>query len=266
MKGGLGLLLLVSAVALAAAVTSELRYGAVRAGDEASSSGAGPRAVADADPSALRHEPPRPVRPLEDMSATRERPLFFEDRRYPEAPSEDTASENTSEPAPEATVDLGPVRLSAVVTDETQRTALIWNTDTNEITRAKVGETVSGWTVEEIRTSAVVLSSGGQRKELMLWDFDESPPPAANTRERRIERLRALQAQRLQRQREAVQAQVDKARTEPPNVRRATPEAPGQTEASPRSAPAPGTRAGPRTGESGTRAGPGTGDCGLSRC
>lgn len=255
MKSGLGVVLLLSAVALAATVTSELRYGTVRAGDDTPAIGVRAEAAAG-DPSDLRHDPPRPLRPLEDMNATRDRPLFFEERRYPEEPTQDAGNESAPAPTPEVAVNLGSVRLSAIVIDQSERAALIHDTDTDEITRAVVGETVSGWTVQEIRPSAVVLRSGSQSKELMLRNFDEAQPERAPTAsERRAERLRALQARRLQRQREAVRAKTESTGSEQQSIGRVVPPATGRSESAPRPDPSSGTRPTPRTG-----------DCGLSRC
>lgn len=139
-----------------------------------------PAPVAAADPGA----PPAPEvqpRDLATLRTTLERPLFDDDRR-PNPPAEGTAA------APEqaAPSKLPPVRLSAVIVAPDGGRMALLQPDGEETQRARQGDQVAGWRVEEIGDEAVVLNARGERSVVPLRLYEtHAPKPGARPALRR---------------------------------------------------------------------------------
>ena len=110
---------------------------------------------------------------LADFKTTLERPLFSKTLR-PAEPEDDDGAESPIEEAPVA---AAPVRLSAVIIEEDERSALLEVTRSRTSKRVREGEQFEGWTLLEVRDDAVVLESLGNRSEVELRNFDAPPPP-----------------------------------------------------------------------------------------
>lgn len=117
---------------------------------------------------------------LTEFKATLDRPLFSESRR-PADPEDEEVAETTPEETPKAAV---PVRLSAVIIEEDEKSALLEETKSRTYKRVREGEAFEGWTLVEVRDDAVVLVSGGTRSEVELRNF-ETPPPVQPRRPQR---------------------------------------------------------------------------------
>jgi type II secretory pathway component PulC len=89
---------------------------------------------------------------LEDFAALADRPPFSASRRAARLPSDGTAA-----------LVLGRYRLSGIVVAPTSRSVILSGTDNRSIVVAE-GETVDGWTVEEITPEKVVFTSDGRRQ------------------------------------------------------------------------------------------------------
>lgn len=119
---------------------------------------------------------------LDSLSATRERPLFYKDRRHPEPEAEapaPTEPEKAPEPTPVAPP-LGTINLSAIVIDGTgQPQALMIDPESGKPRSFRVGETLKeGWLVEQITADSVFISNGADAPtEVALRDYD-TPAPA----------------------------------------------------------------------------------------
>ena len=110
---------------------------------------------------------------LSEFKATLDRPLFSESRR-PAEPETDDETGDTPEQTPKEAV---PVRLSAVIIEQDEKSALLEETKSRTSKRVREGEAFEGWTLVEVREDAVVLVSGGKRSEVELRNFDVPPPP-----------------------------------------------------------------------------------------
>jgi len=125
---------------------------------------AGPDKSDDAAPSASG------VPSLEDLSATRERPLFSSTRRPPDVePTEQAAA------APITDASSMPFELVGIVAGSDVNAAIFRNTDTKEESRVAKGDTIGNWSVEDIAGRAVVLRSPDKRVRMRL--FNESAAP-----------------------------------------------------------------------------------------
>jgi hypothetical protein len=120
---------------------------------------------------------------LTEFSATLERPLFSKSRR-PAEPEADDGAEKTPEETPKV---AAPVRLSAVIIEEDEKSAFLEETRSRMSKRVREGEQFEGWTLLEVRDDAVVLESLGKRSEVELRNF-EVPPPPPKVRPRRPRR------------------------------------------------------------------------------
>ena len=133
---------------------------------------------------------------LASMDAMRARPLFFENRRYPEpveakAPSLPTSSQATKEVPLEA---LGSIQLSAIVIVNDERVALIREGGGAKIRHVRVGEVVKNWKLVEIRTDSVFFTGGGKREAIKLWTFEPEIAPVPPGRKKRARRARPEQS------------------------------------------------------------------------
>jgi general secretion pathway protein N len=106
---------------------------------------------------------------LDDLTATRERPLFSSTRRPPEI-----------EPAVQAAspiIDAAsmPFELVGIVAGSDVNAAIFRDTDTKEESRVAKGDKIGNWSVEEITGRAVILRGADKRVRMRL--FDESTAP-----------------------------------------------------------------------------------------
>ena len=118
---------------------------------------------------------------LEDLSATRERPLFAPTRRPPPPPHVEAAPE----PAPvevkavAVVAEPPPFDLVGAVVGQGTAFALLRNKTTNEVRRLRPGEDDEGWRVGEIGLRSVALERDGRRESLAL----AAPQPMATAAE-----------------------------------------------------------------------------------
>jgi hypothetical protein len=116
---------------------------------------------------------------LAEFDNTLERPLFRPDRR----PGEDAEEEAAGDATPAPTDAVTNLRLSAIIVEADERSALLEQPGMEQAQRVHVGESIGGWLLEEVRDDAVVLSAGGRRTDLVLRTYEAPPiPPARPTR------------------------------------------------------------------------------------
>jgi type II secretory pathway component PulC len=89
---------------------------------------------------------------LDDFAALAERPPFAASRRAAPSAGGDTAA-----------LVLGRYRLSGVVVAPTSRSVILSGADNRSLVVAE-GETLDGWTVDEITAEKVVFTSNGRRE------------------------------------------------------------------------------------------------------
>ena len=128
-----------------------------------------------------RAEPRNPLDALrlEDLSATRERPLFRPDRRAP-APVPVAASAPEPPPVDERPVALGPPPFDLVgaVVGKDTAIALLRNRTSNEVVRLRQGDDAEGWRVSSIALRAVTLERDGRLQSLALAAPSAAPAGA----------------------------------------------------------------------------------------
>jgi general secretion pathway protein N len=112
--------------------------------------------------------------PLEELRATRERPLFSPNRK----PDAEVAT-RTEEPVIEESPAAVPFELTGVVMGAKRAVAILRNRETMETVHLHQGETAETWSVEEIAQRHIVLSSEGKQVRLQL--FDPKPEGAAGS-------------------------------------------------------------------------------------
>jgi len=123
----------------------------------------------------------RELPPLEDLSATVERPLFTRSRRPPKAPAPTVSdAAPVSVPSEDAPADLtgivsGPERTYAILTSRT----------TKETHHLGTGETIDDWSVQEIGPRHVVLRRGPGSMRLELF-AEKEPGEGRNDGENRL--------------------------------------------------------------------------------
>jgi hypothetical protein len=135
------------------------------------------------------NQPPRPVRaaqrpltarvlapgdangvpPLEDLAATRDRPLFSSTRRPPPPPEE------PDEAPPITEAKSLNFELVGVVRSADAAYAIVRNTESKQETLVPRGQRFSGWTIEEIGERSVVLAGEAKRVRLRLYDESKAP-------------------------------------------------------------------------------------------
>ena len=106
---------------------------------------------------------------LEDLSATRERPLFSSTRRPPEVEAPPQAAAPITEAA------SMPFELVGIVLGSDVSAAIFRNTDSKEETRVGKGEKIGNWSVEDISERAVVLQGGDKRVRMRMFDESKGP-------------------------------------------------------------------------------------------
>ncbi len=106
---------------------------------------------------------------LEDLTATRERPLFSSTRRPPPPPEE------VEEAPPITEAKSMNFELVGIVRSVDAAYAIVRNTESKQETRVPRGQRFSGWTIDEIGERSVVLSGEAKRVRLRLYDESKAP-------------------------------------------------------------------------------------------
>ena len=112
--------------------------------------------------------------PLQELRATRERPLFSPRRR----PDAEAAEDTETSPVEESPESL-PFELTGVVMGADVAIAILRNRDTQETVSLRQGEALDAWSLEEIAARHVVFRQEGRqvRLELFLPHPEGSAPP-----------------------------------------------------------------------------------------
>ena len=103
--------------------------------------------------------------PMEELNATRERPLFSPQRK-----PDDKVAARTDEAVVEEAPTSVPFDLTGVVIGEDQAIAILQNRDTQETIQLKQGETADVWSVAEIGQRHIVLRNEGRQVRLQLFE------------------------------------------------------------------------------------------------
>ena len=112
--------------------------------------------------------------PLDDLQATRNRPLFAPNRQ-PDAVPEKTDTETT---VTQESADSLPYDLTGVVMGTDVAIAILLNRDTQETVRLRQGETLESWSIQEVAQRYIVLRQDEReiRLELFQAKADGSTP------------------------------------------------------------------------------------------
>jgi hypothetical protein len=117
---------------------------------------------------------PLAAHPLEQLTATRERPLFAPTRRPPPPPPA-VASRVEQPPPPPPPPD---VALFGIVIDVDGARALIRSSESDRIMGVRAGDEVGGWTVTQIEERQLVLSLGERSATFALFGSQGTSPAA----------------------------------------------------------------------------------------
>jgi hypothetical protein len=117
---------------------------------------------------------------LDQLPATRERPLFSPSRRPPPRPEAPRLEMAAAIPPP-APRQPPSVALVGIVTDADGTWALVHAGGSEKITRARLGDQISGWKVSEIASRRLVLSSDDRSVSFALFAHMEAQGPAAKS-------------------------------------------------------------------------------------
>jgi hypothetical protein len=107
---------------------------------------------------------------LEQLSATRERPLFSPARRLPAAPEPEPPPPVAAAPEPRAPVPV--LALFGIVADQDGARAIVRAGASSGILRLRVGDTIEGWTVADIGRRDVTLRLGDRSESFGLFAGD----------------------------------------------------------------------------------------------
>jgi hypothetical protein len=108
---------------------------------------------------------PLAARPLNQLSATRERPLFSPSRRPPPPPPPSVV-QRVEPPKP---IDPPNVMLIGIVSEEGEARALIRTDSSNKVVRARLGDEVGSWTVTAIEPRRLTLSHDDRSVSFALF-------------------------------------------------------------------------------------------------
>ena len=114
-----------------------------------------------------------PPEDREAYASVTERPLFRPQRKPAEAEPEAPEPAQGAQPA----VDLAGLDLSAVVITPAVVSAWVRDNKGQELKRVRLGDELEGWAVKDILRDRLVLERQGERNELVLRDFTQTPPP-----------------------------------------------------------------------------------------
>jgi hypothetical protein len=191
MRGGVTVFLLLVAGVLGAVVALELRHGtmgffrasgglAVSAKEASVLPARTSRATLTVDEGLAGQSQAPKLPALALLADTRERPLFFQARRYPERPAVEEAPVTpvvATEQKPQRP--LGPIALSAIIITDDERVAILRDAGENGTNRMQIGEEINGWTLVELMPQAAVFAQGRTRENVQLRSYDAAPTPSA---------------------------------------------------------------------------------------
>ncbi len=116
---------------------------------------------------------PEPI--AEDYASIAERPLFLPERRPP--PDEPEAEAEQSQP--NHLTELDGMDLNAVVIAPSGVSAWVRSPRQKELVRVRLGDDLEGWTVKDIHPDALVLERQGETDQIVLRDYEHTPPAAS---------------------------------------------------------------------------------------
>jgi hypothetical protein len=168
----LGVVLLLVAGSLGAALYFELTGGGQSRGGMVSDALPGSAPTVEQTPAAGFVMPA-----LDHYSEVVERPLFVESRRPPEE------EEQVSEPAkqPQLPEKRPSYLLTGVMMTPERRTAFLKSVSDGEAKRVKQGDTLDGWLVKRVESRRVVLAQGSRSQVLKLQVVPETTPRGARS-------------------------------------------------------------------------------------
>jgi hypothetical protein len=119
--------------------------------------------------------------PIDQLTATRERPLFTASRRPPVPPATPKPPAEAPPPPP-AEPERPQLTAVGTVTGEPQNVAVVQDQTTKSLLRLHVGEAVSGWFLRSIDTRSVTVEKNGEAVTLALPAPGSAPakPPAVS--------------------------------------------------------------------------------------
>jgi hypothetical protein len=119
---------------------------------------------------------PLGAHPLDQLSATRERPLFAPSRRPPPPPPPPVV-QRVEPPKP---IDPPSVVLIGIVTEGGEARALIRTQSSNKVARARLGDEVGSWTVTAIEPRRLTLSHDDRSVSFALFAGSPAKNAAGN--------------------------------------------------------------------------------------
>ncbi|QPF87793.1 hypothetical protein IC762_16510 [Bradyrhizobium genosp. L] len=129
------------------------------------------------------------LQPLQQLSATKDKPLFTPARRPPPKPVAPVArQEPPPPPPPPPTV----VVLGIVSEDGDGRAAIRASGASDKVVRVRTGDDVSGWKVERIEPRRLVLTQGERSVDFALFGGSTKVAKSAKAAERRIPRPKVV--------------------------------------------------------------------------
>ena len=134
--------------------------------------------------------------PLDELRATRERPLFSPSRR----PDVEPAAAPPAAPVEESP-DTLPFELTGVVLGSETAIAILRNRDTQETVQLRRGETLEDWSLEEVAPRHVVLRQEDRQVRLELVpakaaEASAAAPPAPPMARQNVNRVNTPQFRR----------------------------------------------------------------------
>jgi hypothetical protein len=140
-----------------------------------------PAMAADAEPQSAAAVSPLAAQPLEQLSATRDRPLFSPMRRPPVPPPIVAPAPPPPPPPPDIT-------LLGVVMDGEDARAVIRTGSIAKVARVRIGDDVGGWKVGQIEAQRLVLLLGERTATFTLFTAaNNRPANAAALAQSRVE-------------------------------------------------------------------------------
>lgn len=116
------------------------------------------------------------VAPLTTYRGTLDRPLFAPDRRPPPPPQAAETRANGAAVDPPPADGLRIVGFMKGSGGKVPARALVRAADASQAVWVEAGSTIGGWRVAAVGDRTVTLESGGQRRELKLFETAPEPP------------------------------------------------------------------------------------------
>ena len=169
---------MLSALALAAGLTAELRYGTIALMAPVANNA--PARVQRPDSDVSADKPPldagiSQIPALAGLPETAQRPLFQADRRAPPAGSAPPPTAQVTAPVPS---NLNLV-LSAIVFADEERVAYFVDPKTGGLMRVEEGKSTQGWRLETVKEDQVIMVRGERRETIVLRTYQPPPLEAA---------------------------------------------------------------------------------------